>query len=228
MKSAAYIRASAGGVGRSCDLLRASMPVESALDQQPVDRRRRRQGSMLDIRYGLVGVDLSDRGYFKQAGRARDLVFSDFLSAAVDQVPIMMAAYPVSAIAARGRTRHRRRRQSRLDVEDHGRSQRPARHFGGSRRQRGHGAGSAGRSGQHGRPPADSVRCCRPSPTRPSIRIRRSGSVSFRSDGSKRTRQLLPHSRHAIAPDRQRRRSQGCRQINREIRTAYLQLGFVC
>ena len=48
LKSAAYIRASAGGVGRSCDILRASLPVQSALDPQHVDRRRRRPGAMLD------------------------------------------------------------------------------------------------------------------------------------------------------------------------------------
>ena len=49
------------------------------------------------------------------------------------------------------------------------------------------------------------------------------------SDGSQRTRQLRAHSRNAIAPDRQHRRGQGVTAaINREIRTAYLQLGFVC
>ena len=46
----------------------------------------------------LVGLDLSDRTYFKKAQQTRDFVFSDFLFAKSDSQPIMIAAYPVSAI----------------------------------------------------------------------------------------------------------------------------------
>src|SRR5260370_38894747 len=48
----------------------------------------------------LVGVYLGDRGYFKKAVEARGVVFSDYLFARASKVPIMTAAYPVSAIAA--------------------------------------------------------------------------------------------------------------------------------
>jgi diguanylate cyclase (GGDEF)-like protein len=99
MKSAAYIRASAGGVGRSCDMLRASMQVELPWirSMSIVAGNGRVQCSTLP---GLVGVDLSDRAYFKKAVETRDFVFSDYLLARAAKLPIMTAAYPVSAIAA--------------------------------------------------------------------------------------------------------------------------------
>src|SRR6202000_1298105 len=46
----------------------------------------------------LVGLDLSKRAYLKQARDARDVVFSDFLFSMATDLPIVMAAYPVSAI----------------------------------------------------------------------------------------------------------------------------------
>jgi diguanylate cyclase (GGDEF)-like protein len=45
-----------------------------------------------------VGLDLSDRPYFRQAQARRDFVFSDFLPGP-NKNPIVMAAYPVSAIS---------------------------------------------------------------------------------------------------------------------------------
>jgi diguanylate cyclase (GGDEF)-like protein len=99
MKSAAYIRASAGGVSRSCDLLRASMQVELPWirSMSIVAGNGRVQCSTLP---GLVGVDLSDRGYLKKAVAAHGFVFSDYIVARAAKLPIMTAAYPVSAIAA--------------------------------------------------------------------------------------------------------------------------------
>ena len=97
LKSAAYIHATAGGEGRSCDLLRASLP-----DHLPwiralliAGRDGRVQCATNNI---FVGADLSERDYFKKARESRQLVFSDFLSAKITHNPIMMAAYPVSAI----------------------------------------------------------------------------------------------------------------------------------
>ena len=78
----------------------------------------------------LVGLDLADRDYFKQARETRNFVFSDYLLAKSTNTPIMMAAYPVSAINRGSGRRRRLRHQSRLDVADHEQSRRPARHFG--------------------------------------------------------------------------------------------------
>src|SRR2546430_10137309 len=99
LKSAAYIRASAGGVGRSCDLLRASVPANLPWIRSLsiVGKDGRIQCSTLNI---LVGIDLSDRAYFKKAQETGDFVFSDFLFAKSNNQPIVVAAYPVSAIAA--------------------------------------------------------------------------------------------------------------------------------
>ncbi|HEV7636702.1 MAG TPA: diguanylate cyclase [Bradyrhizobium sp.] len=97
LKSAAYIRASAGGIGGSCDILRASLPVHLPWIRTLliVAKDGRVQCSTNHI---FVGVDLSERDYLKQARESRQLVFSDFLSAKLTHNPVMMAAYPVSAI----------------------------------------------------------------------------------------------------------------------------------
>ena len=46
----------------------------------------------------FVGLDFSNRPYFQKAQATRGFVFSDFMLASPDQAPIVMAAYPVSAI----------------------------------------------------------------------------------------------------------------------------------
>ena len=133
LKSAAYIRASAGGVGRSCDILRASVPANLPWirNLMIVGRDGRVQCA---TRNALVGLDLSDRAYFKKAQQTRDFVFSDFLFAKSDQPADRDGG--LSGIGHRERVgfRHCRRRQSRLDVEDHEQSRRSARHFGGAGR----------------------------------------------------------------------------------------------
>src|SRR5712675_1310767 len=96
LKSAAYIRAS-GGVGRSCEILRASLPLNLPWIRSImiVSKDGLVQCSTLNK---LVGLDLSDREYLKQARETGGFAFSDFLFAKSSQRPIMMAAYPVSAI----------------------------------------------------------------------------------------------------------------------------------
>lgn len=97
LKSAAYIRASAGGVGRSCDIMRASLPVNlpwiRALMIVGKDGR-----VQCATNNAVVGLDLSDRDYFKVAQQTHNFAFSDFLLAKSNNKPIMMSAYPVSAI----------------------------------------------------------------------------------------------------------------------------------
>ncbi len=96
LKSAAYIRAS-GGVGRSCEILRASLPLNLPWIRSImiVSKDGLVQCSTLN---NLVGLDLSDREYLKQARETGGFAFSDFLFAKSNHIPIMMAAYPVSAI----------------------------------------------------------------------------------------------------------------------------------
>jgi diguanylate cyclase (GGDEF)-like protein len=97
LKAAAYIRASAGGVSHSCDMLRASLPVNMPWISSIMIAGK--DGHVqCGTRNELVGLDLSERAYFKKAREIRDFVFSDFLFSISNDRPIVMAAYPVSAI----------------------------------------------------------------------------------------------------------------------------------
>ena len=99
LKSAAYIRASAGGISKSCDILRASLPtnlpwIRTLLIAGADGRIQCSTANM------YVGLNLSDRSYFKKAQDTRDFVVSDLIMARPTRNPIVMAAYPVSAINA--------------------------------------------------------------------------------------------------------------------------------
>ncbi|MBR1123378.1 diguanylate cyclase [Bradyrhizobium lablabi] len=96
LKSTAYIRA-AGGIGRSCDVMRASLPsnlpwIRSVMI---VGNDGRIQCSTTNT---YVGIDVSDRPYLIKARETRNFVFSDFILARPTNTPLIMAAYPVSAI----------------------------------------------------------------------------------------------------------------------------------
>ncbi len=97
LKSAAYIRASAGGIARSCDMMRASLPANLPWIRTLliVGGNGRVQCSTTNA---FVGLDLSDRDYMKKTRETRDFVLSDFLLAKPTNSPVVMAAYPVSAI----------------------------------------------------------------------------------------------------------------------------------
>ncbi len=97
LRSAAYIRATSGGIAKSCDMLRASLPrnlpwIRNILI---VGGDGRVQCSTSNT---SVGVDLSDRAYLQQARATHDFVFSDFIFARQSHVPVVMAAYPVAAL----------------------------------------------------------------------------------------------------------------------------------
>lgn len=99
LKSAAYIRASGGGIARSCDMMRASLPANLPWIRTIliVGGNGRVQCSTTNA---FVGLDLSDRAYMKKTRETRDFVLSDFIFAKPTNSPIVMAAYPVSAINA--------------------------------------------------------------------------------------------------------------------------------
>ena len=97
LKSAAYIRASVGGISKSCDILRASLPtnlpwIRNLLIAGGDGRIQCSTNNM------FVGLDLSDRAYFRKAQSSREFVLSDLLFERSTQDPSVMAAYPVSAI----------------------------------------------------------------------------------------------------------------------------------
>jgi diguanylate cyclase (GGDEF)-like protein len=97
LRSAAYIRATTGGIAKSCDLLRASLPSNLPWIRNIliVGGDGRVQCSTSNT---SVGVDMSDRAYLQKAQATRDFVFSDFLLARQSHAPVVMAAYPVAAL----------------------------------------------------------------------------------------------------------------------------------
>lgn len=96
LKSAAYIRAS-GGIARSCEILRASLPTNLPWIRSImlVSKDGLVQCSTLNIQ---VGLSIGDREYFRKAQETRGFVFSDYLFGKTNGRPMMMAAYPVAAI----------------------------------------------------------------------------------------------------------------------------------
>jgi diguanylate cyclase (GGDEF)-like protein len=226
LKSAAYIRAS-GGVGRSCEILRASLPANLPwiLSIMIVSKTGLVQCSTLNK---LVGLDLSDREYFKKAQETGGFVFSDFLFAKSNNRPIMMAAYPVSAI------------NSEDSVVVAGKNldwmSKIMSNLGG---RPGISAVLVDSAGVVLAAPADQAsmigRALDTVPLLSAIADKAigsdqpEGSLSFAAaDGSKRTVNFVriagTHSRLVVSIDE----AKVTAAINREIRTAYLQLGFVC
>ncbi|XUM23649.1 sensor domain-containing diguanylate cyclase [Bradyrhizobium oligotrophicum S58] len=97
LKSTAYVRASSTGVSRSCDMMRASLPATLPwIRTLMIAGRDGRIQCSTNNQY--VGLDFSDRPYFRGAQESRDFVFSDYLLSKPSHVPIVMAAYPVGAI----------------------------------------------------------------------------------------------------------------------------------
>jgi diguanylate cyclase (GGDEF)-like protein len=97
LKSAAHIQASRSVSNPSCGTLSASLPVSLPWirNLMIVGNDGRIKCATMDT---LVGLDLNDRTYFKRARLARDLIFSDFLLSKYNNDPIVIAAYPVSAV----------------------------------------------------------------------------------------------------------------------------------
>jgi diguanylate cyclase (GGDEF)-like protein len=99
LKSAAYIQASAAKAGQGCAIMRASLQVDLPWIRtlSVVDKNGKVLCSTLST---MVGLDLSDRYYFKQAVKTNDFVVSDYLFARGTKQPSIVAAYPVSALDA--------------------------------------------------------------------------------------------------------------------------------
>jgi diguanylate cyclase (GGDEF)-like protein len=95
LKTTAYIRAS--GVGKSCNVMRASLQVDLPWigSLSMVGKDGRVQCSTLN---NLVGVDLSDRPYFQKMRETRGFVLSDYLVGRGVRKPTIIAAYPVAAV----------------------------------------------------------------------------------------------------------------------------------
>ena len=223
LKSAAYIRASAGGISRSCDILRASLPASLPWIRSLfiVGKDGRVQCST-NTKY--VGLDLSDRDYLKKARDTRDFVLSDFLFSRPNNRPMVMAAYPVSAISDEAESVVLA--SVNLDWMSKIMS-----NLGG---RPGISAALVDSAGTVLAAPSDQASMIgRPLDNVPLFSAMNSdqaeGSLSFTAaDGSKRAANFArvpgTESRLIVSIDEAKMTA----AINRDIRTAYLQLGFVC
>jgi diguanylate cyclase (GGDEF)-like protein len=97
LQSSAYIYSAASQQGRGCAIMRASLRVDlpwirslSIIGQDGVVKCSTEQS--------VVGLDLSDRSYFKHAREFHEFVISDYVFSRAANLPTIMAAYPVSAI----------------------------------------------------------------------------------------------------------------------------------
>jgi diguanylate cyclase (GGDEF)-like protein len=228
LKSAAYIGASVGDVRRSCEILRASLPANLPWIRTLliVGGDGRVQCSTNPV---FIGLDLSDRAYLKKARESHELVFSDFLFAKLTSKPVVMAAYPVSAI--NGATNSVILAGVNLDWMSKIMS-----NLGG---RPGISAALIDSTGIVLAAPADqSTMIGRSLDSVPLLSAiaeqaigseKPQGSLSFvAADGSKRALSFAriagSQSRLIVSIDE----AKVSASINREIRTAYVQLGFVC
>ena len=227
LKSAAYIRASSG-IGRSCEILRASLPSNLPWIRSIMIASKDGlvQCSTLNIQ---VGLQIGDREYFKKAQASRDFVFSDYLFGKTNGRPMMMAAYPVAAINPE---------EDAVVVAGINIDwlSKIMTNLGGRPGISSLLVDSAGvvlaaptdQTSMIGRP-LDSVPLMSAAAEKALSADAPSGSLSFTaSDGSNRTisfsRISGTQSRLIVSIDETR----VTEAINREIRNAYLQLGFVC
>lgn len=97
LKSSAYIRASAGGVSKSCDILRASLPTNLPWIRNVllVGGDGRVQCSTSNT---FVGTELGDKPYMVKARETNEIAFSDFTFVQPINMAVILAAYPVAAI----------------------------------------------------------------------------------------------------------------------------------
>jgi len=97
LKSTAYIHAAASQINRGCAILRASLRVEL-----PSIRMLAVAGSDGIVHCStsprFVGANVSDRSYFRKALETHDFVVSDFLIGRQSGKGTILAAYPVSAV----------------------------------------------------------------------------------------------------------------------------------
>jgi diguanylate cyclase (GGDEF)-like protein len=99
LKSAAYIYTTAAKVGESCAIMGASQEVDlpwiRSLSAVGMDGKIH-----CSTAPNFIGLDLKDRDYFKSALKTHDFVVSGYLFSRASGQPIVIVAYPVSAVEA--------------------------------------------------------------------------------------------------------------------------------
>ena len=95
LKSASQIYLSGAQLGDACGLMRASLPTNLPWIRNVLvlDPNGRVACASVD---NMTNLNLGDRDYFKRAKAERKLVISDYIFSRVSKLPIAVAAYPVA------------------------------------------------------------------------------------------------------------------------------------
>jgi diguanylate cyclase (GGDEF)-like protein len=95
LKSASQIYLSGARLGDACGLMRASLPTNLPWIRNVLvlDPNGRVACASVD---NMNNLNLGDRDYFKRAKADRELVISDYIFSRVSKLPIAVAAYPIS------------------------------------------------------------------------------------------------------------------------------------
>jgi diguanylate cyclase (GGDEF)-like protein len=99
LHSAAYIQVAAEQTGQSCAILRASVRIEMPwiISLSVVGRDGRISCSTMP---NYIGLDISDRPYYRKAIETHGFVLSDLVISRLNGHPLLLASYPTSAVSA--------------------------------------------------------------------------------------------------------------------------------
>lgn len=93
LKSSAYIYAAASQQGRGCAIMRADLRVDLPWIRNLSRFSEPRGRSKCSTTPSIVGLDLSDREYFKHALEFHEFVLSDYIFSRAANLPAIIAAY---------------------------------------------------------------------------------------------------------------------------------------
>ncbi|MDR3486782.1 MAG: diguanylate cyclase [Bradyrhizobium sp.] len=97
LRSAAYIQVASEQTGRGCAILRASLRVEMPwITSLSVVGKNGRIACSTAPNY--VGINVTDRPYYQKTVETHGFVLSDLTISTVSQKPLLLAAYPTSAV----------------------------------------------------------------------------------------------------------------------------------
>jgi len=96
LKSSIHIYSSAARVGDACGIMRASLHVDLPWIRNVLVLDRDGKVTCSTVT-NMEGLDFSDRDYFKTAKTTGKLVISDYLFSRVSKMPISVAAYPMAS-----------------------------------------------------------------------------------------------------------------------------------
>ncbi len=101
LRATAYVYAASQRAQQNCDIVRAAMRVDLPWIKN-INVSDKTGTIVCSTRDDVLGLNLNDRAYYRQAVATQGFVVSDYLTSRLDTGPIIMTAFPVSSVAAGG------------------------------------------------------------------------------------------------------------------------------